>query len=48
MNKELLTSDIIYIAAADSCEQDKAIAHFLAEKQDGLNGKLILCWNKND
>ena len=45
--KAVKSADVI-LWLLDSTEPEKAIAHFLAEKQDGLNGKLILCWNKND
>ena len=45
--KAVKSADVI-LWLLDSTEPEKAIAHFLAEKQDGLNGKLILCWNKSD
>ncbi|MBR2427106.1 MAG: tRNA uridine-5-carboxymethylaminomethyl(34) synthesis GTPase MnmE [Lentisphaeria bacterium] len=45
--KAVKSADVV-LWLLDSTEPEKAIAHFLAEKEDGFSGKVILCWNKSD
>lgn len=45
--KAVKSADVI-LWLLDSTEPEKAINHFLMEKEDVVSDRIILCWNKSD